>query len=650
MLIPVEKINEAKALYKDEAIQEIIAYFGTENTYNEKTRSCSCPWHIDKTPSFIWNDKDNCFHCFSCSRNYGILDLYMDKGMTYIEAVQELFKNVGMEYDFSKKYINNNHPSFKYPQHIKEDRKKVEDYMSLRKISTKTLDYADVQSDEHGNVVFHYYDSNDILTSVKYRLGRKHTNEDNLNHIPKCWYQKGADNAPILYNMNRIDPTKPLVITEGETDALSVIEAGYKNVVSIPGGCQNMQWIEYNWDWLEQFDKIIVWYDSDEPGIKARTDVCYRLGTWRTYYIEINETIDNHQIKDANELLYYKGSLAVLRHIEKPFEIPVEKVIDLATAEDFDIEKAEGLYTGIKELDDKIYKLVFGTVVVITGKSGEGKSVLANQIAICQPLQQGYDVFVFSGELPAPILRSWVETNMIGREFITMKDNHIRVFDKTAKNAMNTWYSGRVLVYDDNYDTSAKALLNKMEELARKCGTKVFLIDNLMMVDLECSEEGRNQAEKSFVQDLLMFAKKYNVLVFLVAHPRKIGNELRVTKEDIAGSSNIVNLAHMVFSVHRYTDKEKQGETNLKGEYLKGKEPKEYDTVVDVLKNRITGQLPSVDLYFDYNSYRFYREPNELWFRYGWDKRNPKDFPIPKTDPNIHKVIPKEQNEEESPL
>ena len=147
-----------------------------------------------------------------------------------------------------------------------------------------------------------------------------------------------------------------------------------------------------------------------------------------------------------------------------------------------------------------------------------------------------------------------------------------------------------------------------------------------------------------------MFAKKYNVLVFLVAHPRKIGNELRVTKEDIAGSSNIVNLAHMVFSVHRYTDKEKQGETNLKGEYLKGKEPKEYDTVVDVLKNRITGQLPSVDLYFDYNSYRFYREPNELWFRYGWDKRNPKDFPIPKTDPNIHKVIPKEQNEEESPL
>ena len=67
-----------------------------------------------------------------------------------------------------------------------------------------------------------------------------------------------------------------------------------------------------------------------------------------------------------------------------------------------------------------------------------------------------------------------------------------------------------------------KALKIKMEELARKCGTKVFLIDNLMMVDLECSEEGRNQAEKSFVQDLLMFAKKYNTLKIFFLPPGNI--------------------------------------------------------------------------------------------------------------------------------
>lgn len=168
-----------------------------------------------------------------------------------------------------------------------------------------------------------------------------------------------------------------MVITEGELDTLSVIESGYNNVVSIPNGCSNTQWVAYNWDWLEQFDKIILWFDSDEPGVKARNDVIYRLGTWRTYYIEISPedvATNGAVLKDANEVLFFKGKERVLQYINKPLEIPVENVSDLSKAEDFDIEHAEGLYTGIKELDDQIYKLTFGTLNIITGKSGEAKS------------------------------------------------------------------------------------------------------------------------------------------------------------------------------------------------------------------------------------------------------------------------------------
>ena len=640
MLIPKEKIDKAKELYGDRAMTDIVTYFGLEGSYNETSKSCSCPWHKDKTPSFIWNPKNNSAHCFSCGRNYGIIDLYLAQGMSYLEAVEKLFKQVDIEYNFSNKDIQDF--SYRYPKREHSDRANVEKYLGLRGISTKTLDYADVQSDIYGNVAFHYYNSNDILMTVKYRLGRKFNKEKDHN---KCWSQKDSDFAPLLFNMNRIDPAKPLLVVEGEIDCLSVIEAGYSNVVSIPNGCANSQWIQYNWEWLEQFDKIILWFDSDEAGIKARNDILYRLGTWRTYYIEINPedtTPNGARIKDANEVLYFKGKDRVLQYINKPLEIPVENVSDLSKAEDFDIEHAEGLYTGIKELDDQIYKLTFGTLNIITGKSGEGKSVFVNQVAICQAVQQGYDVFVFSGELPAPILRNWVETNMIGREHITMKDGHVRVFNPEQRKLMQNWYAGKVLVYDDDYNTTATALLNKMEELARKCGTKVFLIDNLMMIDLECTEEGRLQAEKEFVNKLIFFAKKYNVLVFLVAHPRKTG-EIRVTKEDIAGSGNIVNLAHMVFSVHRYTAKEKEGETNTKNQYIRGKEPIPEDSCVEVLKNRITGILPLVKLYFDYPSYRFYKKPSELWFRYGWNKDT---SPIRTDDPNPHNVVA----EEVSPL
>lgn len=632
MLIPKEKIDEAKRLYDGQAIQEIIDYFNVDN-YNGRNKSCSCPFHHDNTPSFIWNEKTNCFHCFSCNRNFGIIDLYLEKGMTYLEAVQTLFEKTNISYSFSNKGLQSK-STYKYPKREYNDRIKAEEYLNTRCISKKTMDYADVQSDINGNITFHYYDANDVLLSVKYRPSCRITKESKLI---KNWYQKDADNTPVLFNMNRIDPSKPLVITEGEIDTLSIIESGYTNVVSVPGGAQNMRWIEECWDWLEQFDKIIIWSDNDTPGLKMRNEVTRRLGTWRTYYIEITDantyfTKNTVLCKDANEVLICYGKNKILEYINHPLEMPIEGVFDLSESEDFDIESAEGLYTKIEDLDNKIYKLVFGTLNIITGKSGEGKSVFVNQIAICQALQQGYDVFVFSGELPAPVLKNWVETNMIGRDKIEM-NKHIRKFDPKARTEMRKWYKGRVMMYDDSIDTTSKSIMNKMEEMARKFGTKVFLIDNLMMVDLECTEEGRLQAEKEFIKDLILFAKKFEVLVFLVAHPRKTG-ETMLNKEDISGSSNIVNLAHMVFSVHRYTDNELEGQQNIKGNgYVKGKEPKTFDSCVSVLKNRITGLLPTTELYFDYNSYRFYRTPKELWFRYGW---NTDTSPLNTNDPNPH--------------
>ena len=934
MLIPNEKINEAKDKYGENAIEEIISYFGVDN-YDEKKQSCSCPFHEDKTPSFIWNPNNNSFHCFSCSRNFGILDLYLEQGNTYIEAVEKLFEKTNTPFSFASKGLHKK-TSYVYPHRVvNDDRSLVEKYCGFRGISKKTLDYADIQQDDRGNMVYHYYDSDDVLLSVKYRPARKL----NSNDI-KCWFQSTdlngnkthIDNSPILFNMNRIDPTKPLVITEGECfkgdtevltpngwvrldeydgqqvmqidnelngyfcppvayikkeysgdmiratshnysyettenhnvvyldtkkniikepisgainndylriptsirynsdkemdtknrlaliillfvhceikgitatlkeqdnkkcnkvkdllreldirfydnlgmteerylqftvpawfnnisfedlvfntsyedkrymidelkywsttkqdttcytieqkhatviqtighlvgyrinitksknkykikiiesqdikipqnafnreyyeglvycvsvptgmilirqnnqiyvcgncDCLSVIEAGYTNAVSIPNGAPSMQWIEYNWEWLEQFDKIILWGDNDDPGKKFRSEALKRLGSWRTYYIETdsNEIIEEspwglkdrhigHYAKDANDVLIYFGKQRILEYIHSPIETPVEGVLDLCEAEDFDIESVEGLQTGIKVLDERLYKLVFGTLNIVTGKSGSGKSIFVNQVAICQALNQGYDVFAFSGELPAPNLKDWVETNLMGRDNITLKNNNIRIFEPKAKEDMRKWYRGRVMVYDDSLDCTASSILAKMEEMARKFGTKVFLIDNLMMVDLECNEESRLQAEKNFVKNLIFFAKRFEVLVFLVAHPRKTG-EAMVTKDDISGSSNIVNLAHMVFSVHRYTEKERLGEVGGNGRYLKGKEPKKHETVVSVLKNRINGLLPSVEMYFDYPSYRLYTTPEELWFRYKWNRDT---TPLRTDDPN----------------
>jgi len=588
-------------------------------------------WADIIAPRFWWQEMDTYKHVdkISCSTMHTLMkepvgswNFELDTiPAELIDKINNYIKWYQATDDPEEKHVKTKR-EYKYPKpETNTDRSKVNEYMATRKISPETLDYCDIKEDKDGNIVFNYYDTNDVLAMVKYRPARK------LKHgEAKCWCQKGADTTPLLFNMNRIDPSQPLLICEGEIDCLAAIESGFKNAVSVPFGAGNYNWIEENWDWLEQFNKIIIWADADEAGIKMKKNIIPRLGEWRCYeveapteYIKDNKTI---YIKDINEVLYYYGKEKVLECINNAKEIPIKNVIDLYDVTDFDIKSEEGVYSGFQELDKWIYKFFFGCVNVITGLNGGGKSVLINQMCICEPLNQGYDVFVFSGEIPQRQLKHWIELCMTGRYFITMEGNHVRKIDPQAKKQMREWYKGRIYLYDNDKDYTVTSILNRMEELARKKGVKVFVIDNLMMVDLECNTESLWQKQKEFVVKLVNFAHKYNVLVHLVAHPRKIEAIRRLTKLDIGGSGDITNLAHYVMAIHRYTRKEKEGIKNNKGGYKVP--PVEYDCVLDLFKNRVTGtQDKELQLHFDKTSYRFWSNLDELDKVYKWCKNPP---------------------------
>lgn len=59
-------------------------------------------------------------------------------------------------------------------------------------------------------------------------------------------------------------------------DALSLYEAGARNVVSVPSGCSNLDWIDHCWNWLERFQSIILFGDNDAPGRMMIRDVVRR--------------------------------------------------------------------------------------------------------------------------------------------------------------------------------------------------------------------------------------------------------------------------------------------------------------------------------------------------------------------------------------
>src|SRR5699024_8860969 len=144
----------------------------------------------------------------------------------------------------------------------------------------------------------------------------------------KCWFQKDADAADLLWNMNRVNNTKPLVITEGQIDCASVIQAGYLNCVSVLKGSQGMGWIENCWDWLKQFESIIIFSDGDAPGIKMRNEIINRLGAMRCKYVEVPKELEYKDtgkmvpVKDASEILQCKGEKYLLDLINQAKDIP----------------------------------------------------------------------------------------------------------------------------------------------------------------------------------------------------------------------------------------------------------------------------------------------------------------------------------------
>ena len=626
-MIDKSKIEEAKAKIGDNAADIMADVLQIEN-YDSKNKKGLCCFHNEKTPSFIYDSKRQRFHCFSCQKSVDIVDSFMEgKHLTFNEAVSKVFELAGMEVPMGEVGVKTE-PSYKYPTEVKcDDKSQVYEYWAKRKISQSTIDYCDVRQDEHGNTVFNYYDTNDVLCLVKYRPSRK---IDKSKGDLKAWCQKGADTMPLLWNMNRINVTQPLLIVEGEGDCMSAIESGYLNTVSVCFGAGNYTWIEKNFDWLEQFDSIIICADNDEAGEKMRKECIFRLGSWRCKVVNVPRYVELNgqkvKIKDLNEVLYYMGKEKVMEIIAQASDVPVESVIDYSDVNAIDLDAIDGVKTGFKEIDKRLMKLFFGTFNILTGVNGSGKSSMISQLT-CQSIEQGYPVWIYSGELPNFNTRSWMDYVFAGQRNLVQHNIGETEYWKVtpeARRAMSEAYREKIFIYKDGKSHKVPDLIESMVECIRKFGVKLLVVDNLTSVNLECNDNNKYNKQEEFVTQLIDLAKKYNVAIILVVHPHKIETMRRLTKMDVQGISAIIDLAHRIISLYRVTDEDKRGIPKKNGDGW-FKAPIKADVMVDILKDRMLGfEGSSVGLFYDRPSRRFFTSEFDLDYQYSWDKKEKK--------------------------
>ena len=596
--------------------------------FDERNLKCCCPFHEEKTPSFIWNRKTGRFHCFgACGQSYDIIDVFMKCGMTYIEAVQKLFEYADIQVPFGEHHAKTEY-QYRYPhEEPLGDKSQVYAYLAKRKISKETADYLDIRQDSHGNCVLNYYDTNDTLTMVKYRPSRKVNKGE-----PKNWCQRDADSKPLLFNMNRINIDKPLLITSGELDCAAAIEAGWMNAVSIPLGDQNTHWVETCWDYLEQFKEIIICPDNDESGTKYCKGIVPRLGSWRCKIALVPP-----DCKDVNECLYKHGKDATLHMILDAKDTPVDSVVDFADVKNVDWNEIDGITTGIDGLDKHLMRLFEGTLTIVTGVNGAGKSSFLSQIS-CHAMDDGKNVFLYSGELPTFQSKNWIDSIFAGQRNMQQKTAGKSVYytvTPAARAKINEHYRGQLFLYKDGYSNKMSAIQQSMEDCVRKYGCKLLIIDNLTAINLECSDDSKYQKQAEFVQWLIDFAKKFACCPVLVIHPHKIETMRRLTKMDIQGISALIDLAHRIISLYRVQDSDRKGQMNRRGDaYVKP--PLQCDVTADVLKDRMFGwEGYSCELFYDRPSRRFFTSYEDLDHRYAWDVTDYGDAPLPYGAPQL---------------
>lgn len=512
------------------------------------------------------------FNCLraSCGVKGNMLTLSKDFNFSISEDVDRYL---------NRNYSNNRFKTWKKVEYRAADA--VIKYMGHRGISESICRKYKLTEkkgkDNKGIMVFPFEDPEGNLKFIKYR---------NMNFVKgetegsKEWCEKNC--MPILFGMAQCEDFERLIITEGQIDSLSCSEVGLKNACSVPTGALGTTWIPHCYDWVQKFKEIVVFGDNEKGHI---TLVDMIQNRFPHSMVKIVKSEDYLGEKDANDILLHHGKDALINAVNNAEAVLNKQVRNAAEIERVNLDDIPKIKTGFKQLDKTLKGgFMYGQVILVTGKRGAGKSTLCSQF-VCDALSQDQNCFIYSGELPDFWVKDWLDRQLSGKEHPTNSEIE----------ECEAFYNDRLFIFNNQLVETDELddLLTVLKDTIIKRDIKLALLDNLMTAISSETSENLYRKQSEFVGNLAKIAKAFNMVILLVAHPRKTNAEF--DNDDVSGSADITNRVDVVMSYDR--DK-KRNQNDLR--------------VLKVTKNRMTGYNLDMDLYFSDFSKRISDTPNEF--------------------------------------
>lgn len=443
--------------------------------------------------------------------------------------------------------------------YLTEERRLTLDTLCRAPVSIQWINVEGQEGASEAAIVFLYYDHKVLINQKTRKLDKA------------FWMKKNAEVIP--YNVDAIMRKDVCYITEGEMDVMSLMQAGYPEAISVPTGGSNT-----NLSWLDRFaetlfeDKktIYICTDNDRVGYSMMKELVRRLGGYRCKIV-----LWDDDCKDANEELQRHGEEGIRRCIAAAKSVPE---YGLETAKTPHVERelddlyANGMGSGAPIGIDCIDRLITyetGRFMLVTGRPGDGKSEFLDEICLRLAINQEWKTAYFSPEnFPLKYHLAKLISKLSGYEFkegtSLTPELYERCKEWLSHNMCHIMPGGEdgddsIVDFDAKVDirkllssdvaNTETFTLNQVLEVAREAvvrrGIRILVLDplNSIMRDDEDKNLSDLDWDLQVCNKLLAFAHANDVLVILVAHPRKVDRatmtnaKRRVEMNDINGSS-----------------------------------------------------------------------------------------------------------------
>jgi len=417
---------------------------------------------------------------------------------------------------------------------------KVIEWFLQRNISQETLiemkvtdgvEWMPHKQKEMNVIKFNYFRDGNLI-NVKSRSGDK-------------GFKLVKDAEKIFYNLDGIKGQKEVYIVEGEMDCLTMVQAGFKNTVSVPNGAtkgnNNLSYLDNSWKYFECVERVFIATDNDENGESLSNELARRLGVEKCFRVDMSPH------KDVNEQLCKDGRVDISRF--KPFPVSGVYCVD---------DHWDSLLNLIKNGFPKGWKprgrlgnhisIHPGYMTMITGIPGHGKSEVLDQILIQLCIDYDLKGGYFTPEnWPTELHLLKLIEKLIGKSGFRGNELELSAAKKFMEDRIYWIYP------DDGYGLDQ--ILDKVRQAVLRYGIQWFVIDPWNK--LEHRGNGSTDYISECLDKISTFNKKNGTHSFVVAHPTKMKMNQDTGKYevpglyDISGSANFYNKADIGLSMYK---------------------------------------------------------------------------------------------------